>query len=158
MTGGPFFEDVTEGDAFDGAMTVTESHVVTAAGLFGDFASLHMNEEFARQTRFKARIAHGTLITGIMAGVLSGHFDGTAIGYIDQTVRFKAPVYLGDTVVSRWRVTQKASRASTKLGGGVVRLDVECSARGGEVVLEGDASLIVKSRELTLVTPAAGGR
>ena len=69
-TGQPF-EEVTVGDRFARSTTVTETHIVLAAGLFGDFAPLHVDEEYARESRFGTRIAHGTLTTGIMAAALS---------------------------------------------------------------------------------------
>jgi 3-hydroxybutyryl-CoA dehydratase len=142
---GPLFEEVSVGDTFAGSMTITESHLVIGAGLFGDFSPLHVDEEFARRTRFGTRIAHGPLITGIMAGVLSTYFAGTAIGYLSEQVRFLAPVFPGSTVTCEWRVT--GTEEKRKLGGGVVALDVRCVREDDVVVLEGAAKLIIRGAE-----------
>jgi acyl dehydratase len=144
MRSGKTFEEVEVGETFDGRMTVTESHIVIAAGIFGDFAPLHVDEKFARETRFGTRIAHGTLLTGIMAGVLSSHFHGTAVGYLEQEVRFLAPVLPGDTVTVEWRVTDAV--AKEKLGGGIASLAVEIKGEDGTVALEGTAKAIIRGR------------
>jgi 3-hydroxybutyryl-CoA dehydratase len=140
---GPTFEQVEVGQSFADSLTVTETHIVLAAGLFGDFAPLHVNEEYARETDFGTRIAHGTLTTGIMAGVLSGHFHGTSIGYLEQNVRFKAAVFPGDTITSEWTVTETVEKK--KLGGGIVGFEIECRNQEGTTVLEGTAKAIIRS-------------
>lgn len=142
-TGQPF-EEVTVGDRFARSTTVTETHIVLAAGLFGDFAPLHVDEEYARESRFGTRIAHGTLTTGIMAAALSSHFHGTSIGYLEQTVRFLAPVFPGDTVTAEWTVEDKVEKA--KLGGGIVSLSVRCLNQDDTVLLDGTAKAIIRSR------------
>jgi 3-hydroxybutyryl-CoA dehydratase len=139
---GKTFEQVEVGESFSGSMTVTEAHIVLAAGIFGDLAPLHVDEEFARETAFGTRIAHGTLTTGIMAGVLSGYFAGTAIGYLEQNVRFRAAVFPGDTVTSEWTVRDKAEKP--KLGGGIVTLGIVCRKQDGTTVLDGEAKAIIR--------------
>jgi len=144
MRTGKTFPEIQDGERFSSAMTVTESHVVLAAGLFGDFAPLHVNEVFAKRTRFGTRIAHGTLTTGIMAGVLSSYFHGTAIGYLEQYVRFLAPVNIGDTVESEWEVVGRESKE--KLGGGIVSFKIVCRNQHGTPLLEGTAKAIISSQ------------
>lgn len=142
---GPTYEQVEPGYAFSDSLTVTETHIVLAAGLFGDFAPLHVDEEFAKATPFGTRIAHGTLTTGIMAGVLSGHFKGTAIGYLEQNVSFRAPVFPGDTVVSEWTVQDVV--AKPKLGGGIVSFAIACTNQDGTVILDGSAKAIIRGAD-----------
>jgi acyl dehydratase len=122
-------------------MTITESHVTLAAGIFNDFAPLHVDEEYAKKTRFGTRIVHGTLITGVMAGVFTTWLGPNALGYLEQNVKFIAPVFIGDTLTTRWEVVEKIPKE--KLGGGIVKLRVECSTQTGTIVLTGDAALIV---------------
>ena len=122
-------------------MTVTEAHIVLASGVFADFAPLHVDEEYAKSTRYGTRIAHGTLITGIMAGVLSKVLGVNAIGYLEQNVKFKAPVLPGDTLTTKWTIIEKIDKP--RLGGGVVRLDVVCSTEREAVVLLGTSALLV---------------
>ena len=79
----PSFTSIEVGQKFTGRLTVTEAHVVLASGIFADFAPLHVDETFAQQTRYGTRIAHGTLITGIMTGVLSKALGPNALGLLD---------------------------------------------------------------------------
>jgi 3-hydroxybutyryl-CoA dehydratase len=137
----PTFDSLEIGQKLTGRMTVTEAHVVLAAGIFGDFAPLHVDAEYAKTTRFGERIAHGTLITGIMAGVLSKGLGKNALGYLEQNVRFLAPVFFGDTVATEWEVTEKIPKE--KLGGGIVKLTCECASDRGTVVVAGESALIV---------------
>jgi 3-hydroxybutyryl-CoA dehydratase len=139
---GKTFEQVEVGESFSGSTTITETHIVMAAGLFGDFAPLHVDEEYARGTLFGTRIAHGTLLTGIMAGVLSTYFQGTAIGYLEESVRFLAPVLPGSTITTTWTVRDAVEKA--KLGGGIVTLDVSIARQDGVVALEGTAKAIIR--------------
>jgi 3-hydroxybutyryl-CoA dehydratase len=142
---GTTFEEIVVGESFSGRMTVTEAHLVLAAGIFGDFAPLHTDEKFAGETRFGTRIVHGTLLTGIMAGVLSEHFQATAIGYLEQDVRFRAAVRPGETVTTKWRVLEAVPK--TKLGGGIASLTVECRREDDTVAVEGTAKVIIRSGE-----------
>jgi 3-hydroxybutyryl-CoA dehydratase len=137
----PGFHQLTVGELLTGRITVTEAHIVLASGIFADFAPLHVDEEYAKQTRFGTRIAHGTLITGIMAGVLSKHLGPNAAGYLEQNVRFKSPVLPGDTVTTIWEVTSKSDKP--RLGGGIVTLDVTCSTQAGVTAVEGTSALLV---------------
>jgi 3-hydroxybutyryl-CoA dehydratase len=141
------FESIQIGESFAGSTTVTETHVVTAAGLFGDFAPLHVDEEYAKTTLFGTRIAHGTLITGMMAGVLSGFFGPNATGYLEQTVNFRAPVFFGDTVTSTWTILDMIPKE--RFSGGIVELAVRCTKHDDTVVLEGNAKLIVRTTPAT---------
>jgi 3-hydroxybutyryl-CoA dehydratase len=152
LTGGFCFQDVNVGQALEGRLTVTEAHVVLAAGIFGDFAPLYVDAEFAKTTRFGARIAHGALVAGIMAGVLSKSFGRYALEVLEQSAEFKAPVYLGDTVATRWRVKKLTPKAD--LGGGVVVLAGECRTQKDVVAVLGRAALFVSDGR---PGPAAGG-
>lgn len=135
------FDEVQAGDTFAGSVTITEAHVVMAAGLFNDHAPLHTDEEYAKTTRFGTRIVHGTLLTGIMAGLLSRYFGANARGYLEQTVHFRAPVRPGDTVTNRWTVLEKIPKE--RFGGGIVALAIACTNQHGTPVLEGSAKMIV---------------
>ena len=132
------------GDSFSDSITVTETHLVLAAGLFNDFAPLHTDELFAKTTTFGTRIAHGTLVTGIMAGLLSKHFGRNALGYLDQKVQFRAPVIPGDTITTKWTVVDKV--AKERFGGGIVVLSSACTNQHDGLVLAGDATVIVGNR------------
>jgi 3-hydroxybutyryl-CoA dehydratase len=135
------FKDVEVGHTFSHSVTVTETHLVLAAGLFGDFHPLHTNEEYARQSRFGHRITHGPLNVGIMASVLGNYFAGAAGPYLEQTVRFKAPVSPGDTVTTTWKIVEKIPKA--KLDGGIIRMEVQMRNQRDELILEGEGKIIL---------------
>ena len=135
------FKDVEVGHAFSHSVTVTETHLVLGAGLFGDFHPLHTNEEYARRSRFGHRITHGPLTAGIMAGVLGNYFAGSAGPYLEQTVRFRSPVAPGDTLTTTWTIVEKIPKE--KLGGGIVRLTAQVRNQCGELVLEGEGKIVL---------------
>jgi acyl dehydratase len=118
------FDDVQVGQILDGRMTVTESHMVLASGIFGDFAPLYVDAEFASSTTMGARPAAPALIAGIMDGVLSKWFGRFALGIREQSAQFRCPVFAGETVTTHWEVRERHPDAA--LGGGVVALEGEC--------------------------------
>lgn len=102
MTQQKYGDDFNVGDLYQtGGMTVTESHVVAWAGLTGDFYPLHMDREFAAQSQFGERLAHGPLIFGLAVGLvgLAGFGGDAAIAWLGvDGLRMLRPVKIGDTV------------------------------------------------------------
>lgn len=92
-----FFEDIKNGDKSTFGKTITEADIFAFAGICGDFNPLHVNEEYAKSSMFKGRIAHGMLVAGLIDYTLT---DIVGMGgiHISQSVRFKAPVKIGDTI------------------------------------------------------------
>ena len=80
--------------------TVTEADIAAFAGLSGDFNPLHTNEEHAKKTIFRGRVAHGLLVQSIASGLANqtGIFDGTIQALQEMTIRYEAPVRPGDTI------------------------------------------------------------
>ncbi|MBA1147599.1 MaoC family dehydratase [Ectothiorhodospiraceae bacterium WFHF3C12] len=147
---GYYFEELREGMEASLSKTITESDVGQFAGITGDFNPVHVNKEFARQTRFQDRIAHGMLTAGMISAVLGTRLPGPGAIYLSQNLRFRAPVYLGDTVTATVRVTD--------LDAGRSRVSVHTGCFvGGRCVLEGDAVLLVDRRggEPNLVEPTS---
>lgn len=99
------FDKVVIGETIADTITVSEAQLILAARLFKDYNPLHMNEEYARKSIFRGRIIHGPLTAGIMAGVIGNNFTGTAIAYMEQTVKFLTPVRPGDTLTTEWKVS-----------------------------------------------------
>jgi 3-hydroxybutyryl-CoA dehydratase len=93
-----YFEDLAVGMTASFTKTVTEADIVLFAGLSGDFNPLHLNQEFAEKTVFKNRIAHGLLIASFISTVLGTKLPGPGATYLSQSLKFKAPVLIGDTV------------------------------------------------------------
>jgi 3-hydroxybutyryl-CoA dehydratase len=141
---GKWYDEVGIGDGFGDALTVTETHLVLAAGMFGDFNPLHVNEEFSKQSRFGGRILHGPFTSAMISSPVGMYFAGTAIAYIEHACRFKAPVRPGDTLESRWTVTDKFDKP--KHDGGIVVMRCETKNQRGEIAVEADGKILVASR------------
>jgi 3-hydroxybutyryl-CoA dehydratase len=143
---GYFLEDLETGMTASYAKTVTDADITLFAGVSGDTNPVHLDDNFAAQTQFKQRIAHGMLSASFISAVFGTRLPGPGAIYMSQTLRFKAPVRVGDTVEAR--VTVREIIAEKKR----VLFDTLCFV-AGEVVLEGDACLMV-SRRVDKVSPA----
>jgi 3-hydroxybutyryl-CoA dehydratase len=136
---GLFVEDITVGQTASYAKTVTEADIVLFAGVSGDTNPVHLNQDFAAKTMFKGRIAHGMLSAGFISTVLGTRLPGPGAIYLSQSLRFKAPVRPGDTVVARATVTAIVPDKRR------VTLATTCQV-GDTVVIEGEAVVMVPSR------------
>ena len=144
---GLFLEDfVLDRPLFTHGRTVTEADVTLFAGLAGDFNPLHVDEDFAAQTEFGGRIAHGPLVLSMAIGLMAqlNLIDGTALALLDLTWAFKGPVKLGDTI--RARVTPVEKRPTRKRSRGVLVLRFEVENQRGEAVQTGAITLLMKMR------------
>jgi acyl dehydratase len=141
MFPGRGYNELKVGDKFASSMTLTETHIVLGAGLFGDLNPLHVNESFGKSTRFGGRIAHGYLTSNVMAAQMGMITYGTAIAYMEHSIRFLAPVRAGDTLTSEWTVTAKDDKP--KHNGGIVSFSGVCVNQDGTKVAEADAKLLV---------------
>ena len=144
---GFYLEDFVIGKTYSSpARTVTEADVVNFAGLSGDFNPLHMDEEFAKQSPFGTRIAHGALGFIISTGLSNqtGMYEGTTIAFLECTVRYPAPLRIGDTV--RVLVTPTETRHSSKPGRGILKQHLLLVNQSGTTVMESDQVLMMKSR------------
>lgn len=124
-------------------LTITEAHIVQFAGLSGDYNPLHMDEEYAKNTRFKGRIAHGMLMASIISGHLGMLAYGKVIALLEVSFKFLSPVKIGDTVTTEAKVVEKKS--SSKHPGGVVKFQLNCKKQKGEIVVEGEAVILVSN-------------
>jgi acyl dehydratase len=141
---GHWYEDVKIGDAFSRTLTITDTHLVLGAGLIGDFNPHHVNDEYAKGSRFGTRILHGMITSALMGAPVGMYFHGTAIAYIEHAAKFLAPVRAGDTLTTSWTVTDL--HAKPKHGGGVVVLHGVCRNQAGTAVAEADAKILVHGR------------
>jgi 3-hydroxybutyryl-CoA dehydratase len=136
------YSELVVGDQFRGALTITETHVVLAAGLFNDPGPNHVNALQAATGRFGRRIAHGPLLVGVMAGTLGNVLGSTIVALLEQQARFHHPVYLGDTVLCRWTLRELVDKPSFG-GGGIARFDGEARTPAGRVLSTMAASLAI---------------
>jgi 3-hydroxybutyryl-CoA dehydratase len=115
--------------------TVTEADIVLFAGVTGDFNPAHIDEEYAQESMFKGRIAHGMMSAGFISAVLAMKLPGPGTIYLGQTLQFKAPVRIGDTVTATVTVTE------VNLEKKIVKLDTVCTVAGKPVV-KGDCTMM----------------
>jgi len=136
---GYFIEDLKPGISASFGKTVSEADIVMFAGVSGDTNPVHINQAFAEQTPFKTRIAHGMLSAGFISAVLGTKLPGPGAIYMSQTLRFKAPVKIGDTVTATCTVTEVIAEKRRAV------LSTICKV-GDTVVIEGEAMVMVPSR------------
>ncbi len=101
------FEEINTGDFKEVKAMVTDEMVRTFAEITGDNNPLHLDEEFAKKTIFKRRIAHGMLVASLISKVLGHDFPGAGTIYVSQNLKFRKPVYVGDEVKIHVEVKSK---------------------------------------------------
>lgn len=116
--------------------TVTEADVYNYAGVSGDFNPAHMNEEYAKNTAFKTRIAHGMLSAGFISAVLGTKLPGPGTIYLNQDLRFTKPVHFGDTITATITVEELIKEKNRAI------LKTVCTNQDGDVVVEGTAKVM----------------
>ena len=144
---GKYFEEFEVGMGFvSPARTVTESDIVSFAGLSGDFTQIHTDIEFSKGTPVGRRVAHGLLGLAIASGlaVRTGVLEGTVIAFreiIDW--KFVKPIFIGDTV----HVSQKVLEIKSlpRLGGGAVNIELRLINQDDDVVMKGIWKVLVAS-------------
>lgn len=141
---GHWYDDVHVGETFRSSITITDTHLVLGAGLIGDFNPHHVNDEYARRSRFGTRILHGMITSSMMGAAVGMYFHGTAIAYLEHGARFLAPVRANDTITSTWTIVDLHDKP--KHGGGVVVLKGVCTNQEGTTVAEADARILVQAR------------
>lgn len=125
--------DIEMGQKAALSKTITEGDVLVFAGATGDLNPVHVNEEYAKKTRFKTRIAHGLISVSLIGSVLGSELPGEGSIYVSQEVKFKAPVYLGDTITAELEVVGKEVERNR------LTLKTTCYNQNGQVVIEGTA-------------------
>ncbi len=136
---GYYLEDLKVGMSASYAKTVTEADVVLFAGVSGDTNPVHLNEEFAKETMFHGRIAHGMLSASFISTVLGTKLPGPGCIYLSQNLKFRAPVRSGDTVSATATITDIVPDKKR------VVMQTVCSVRN-QVVIEGEAIVMVPAR------------
>lgn len=142
-----YFEELQVGDSMvTPGRTITETDLVNFCGLSGDFNPLHSNEEYARQSPFGKRIAHGMLGLSVATGLAGrlGFMEGTAEALMGLEWKFKHPLYIGDTVYLHATVTNK--REVKQLNGGLVVFRLKLLNQNQVVLQQGEWTLLIKSR------------
>lgn len=136
---GHFFEDIQIGMEATYTRTVQEADIQAFAQVSGDVNPVHLDEAYAAASPFKGRIAHGILTASYLSTVFGTRLPGPGCIYVTQTLKFKAPVRIGDEVTAKVVVTGLVPEKKR------VIFSCSCSVKD-TVVLEGEAALMVPSR------------
>ena len=129
--------DIKIGDTYSTSREVTDELIRKFAEVSGDFNPIHLDEEFAKTTRFGRRIAHGMMSGAFISSVLSGEFNGRTVVYLSQTMRFTAPAFIGDTI------TVTSTVKNIRVDKGIVTLETICTNQNGETLVKGEAVTMV---------------
>ncbi len=129
--------DLKIGDQFSTSREVTDEVIRKFAEVSGDFNPIHLDEEFAKSTRFGRRIAHGMLSGAFISAVLGNEFRERKIVYLSQTMKFVAPVFIGDTVTATGTITNIREDKN------IITLETVCTNQNGETLVNGEAAVMI---------------
>jgi acyl dehydratase len=124
------------GDKASRTTTITDEMIRAFAALTGDNNPVHLDDAYAATTRFGRRIAHGMIAAGLISAALANDLPGPGTVYLSQTLKFKAPIYPGDTITTTVEV--KSIRPDKP----IVTLNTLCSNQDNVVVLEGESVVL----------------
>lgn len=138
MTSGYTLEQLSPGLTEEYRKTVTEDDVHTFAAITGDTNPVHLDAEYAAATSFKKPIAHGMLNAGFISATIGTKLPGPGCIYLDQSLKFRAPVYIGQEVITKVTVVEINERRRR------VTLQTICECEG-KVVVSGEATVMIPS-------------
>jgi 3-hydroxybutyryl-CoA dehydratase len=131
------YEDLEIGDRAEVTHSVTDKDVKAFGELSGDYNPLHFNEEWAKTTLFKGRIAHGLLTASYVSTAIGMHLPGPGTIYLRQSMSFLRPVRIGDTIKASVEVMEKNDEKRQ------ITLKTVCINQIGKVVLDGEAVVTI---------------
>lgn len=132
------YADIALGQEAALTTMVTEDMVKTFAGLSGDHNPVHLDEDYARTSFFKKRVVHGALLASFISAVLGSRLPGPGAIYLSQTLEFKRPVYLGETVTAKVKAAEKLDRPKK------IKFQTTVFNQEQQPVLEGWAWVLVR--------------
>ena len=132
---GKTYSRLTVGESASFSKTVSEYDVYQFAGVTGDFNPVHVNTVAAEDSQFKKRIAHGILSAGFVSTVIGTQLPGPGTIYLSQQLKFRKPVYFGDTITATVTVAEKLEKNR-------VCLRAVCRNQNGDIVSEGESVVI----------------
>ena len=130
---GKTISQIKIGDFDEFSKTISESDIYLFAGITGDLNPAHINEDYAKDTFFKGRIAHGMLLAGFISAVIGMKLPGPGTIYIKQEVSFKGPAKIGDTITARVEVIEMNVEKNR------VKLKTTCRNQDGKELVDGEA-------------------
>lgn len=142
------FEELTIGQTATYSKRIEEQDVLMFAATSGDVNPVHLDEAFAQTTQFKERIAHGMLSGAVVSAALAMELPGPGTIYLGQSLRFRRPVKLGDTITVTLEVREKKEKRQ------FVTLDCKVTNQDGELVVTGEADVMAPPEKVTLARPS----
>ncbi|GAB4264649.1 MaoC family dehydratase [Deferrisoma sp.] len=139
-------EEIRVGDRASLVREVTEADLALFAAASGDTNPIHFDDAYAESTFFKGRIAHGILCASFISAVIAGKLPGLGTIYVSQTLKFKAPVRIGDRITAEVEVLEVDPEKNR------VRLKTTCTNQDGVVVLDGEAVVMPPRRKMPEAT------
>ncbi|MFL1465555.1 MaoC/PaaZ C-terminal domain-containing protein [Marinobacter sp. HN1S83] len=140
------YDELYEGDSATFSRTLTEDELILFAAVSGDVNPVHLDSEFAAESMFKERIAHGMWSGSLISAALATVMPGPGTIYLDQSLSFKRPVKLNDTLTVKLTVLKKEAKN---------RVVLECDVRNqkDEKVVSGEAKVIAPTKKVSLKKP-----
>lgn len=132
------FEDLKLGMSASVSKTITDADIMLYAGISLDINPVHLNEEYAKNTIFKGKVAHGMMTAGLISAVLGTKLPGEGSIYLSQNIKFTAPVKVGDTITA---ICEIISLDEFKK---IVTLKTTCYNQEKITVLDGEAKILKK--------------
>ena len=133
---GKSYEQLELGQKASFSKTISETDIYLFAGISGDFNAAHVNEAYAKTTRFKTRIAHGFIPMSLSAPVIGMQLPGLGTVVVDLYTRFVRPTYIGDTITATAEVVEKSDEKDR------VKLNIFWVNQDGDLVCEGWVQVI----------------
>ena len=131
------YSDLALGQSAEVVHTITEEDIKTFGDLSGDYNPLHFDEDWAKTTMFKGRIAHGVLTAAFISTAIGMKLPGPGTIYLGQSMKFLGPVRIGDTIVARVEIIDLNDEKER------VTLKTTCTNQHGKVVLDGEAMITI---------------
>lgn len=132
---GKTISEITIDDSARFTKTISETDIYMFAGITGDLNPAHIDEEYAKKTFFKGRIAHGMLLAGFISSVIGCQLPGPGSIYIKQDLKFRAPGRIGDTVTAEVKVMEIIKESNR------IILQTTCTNQDGTLLLDGQAMI-----------------
>ena len=146
MSAQRWFDDFAIGDRFESpSKTLNDAHFMFFAGMTGDAHPIHYDDEYAKETRFGRRLAHGLLLTSMTAvgaSTLAPIIEHSIVAFVEQTTTFRAPAFVGDTIKPRHEVIELERKRSA----GLLTLRVTLTNQRGETILDGRHKYLIAYR------------
>jgi len=132
------YDSIKVGDKASFTKTITETDITLYGAVSGDFNPVHFNSVYAEKTMFKNRIAHGMLTAGLISAILGMQLPGPGTIYLSQSLSFRSPVFIGDTITAQVEVLEKEDEKKQ------IKLSTVCKNQNDKKVIVGEAIVMLK--------------